>query len=50
MGLDIVPVKMAKPLYVPVVQAGAEKAGENSSSSRSPNQKPAAASTLENVK
>jgi cyanophycinase len=50
MGLDIVPVQMAKPLYVPLTQAGTEKAGENSSSSKSANQNPAAAPKLETVK
>ncbi len=54
MGLDILPVQMANPLYVPLSQASREKAGENTntpkSASKSPEQHPAVAPKLENVK
>jgi cyanophycinase len=49
MGLDIFPVQMANPLYVPLPQAGREKAGENAKAAKSPGQNPAAAPKLENV-
>lgn len=50
MGLDIVPVQMANPLYVPLLQAGAEKAGENSGLALPPKQYLGAAPKLETVK
>ncbi|MBC7623657.1 MAG: cyanophycinase [Aeromicrobium sp.] len=50
MGLDIVPVQMAKPLYVPLASAGREKAGENMRSPLLPSGTSAATSKLENVK
>lgn len=50
MGLDIVPVQMANPLYVPFLQAGAEKAGENSRLAMPPKQDLVAAPNSETVK
>ncbi|MCA3057367.1 MAG: cyanophycinase [Rhodocyclaceae bacterium] len=50
MGLDIVPVLMAKPLYMPLSTAGGRKAGENVGSASVPSQTPAAVPKLESVK